>query len=104
LRDTTGDRVCLGPRTSQGDVLCSSRQVGLEPAQGGVRESDGVFEALKEDVMVDSVECCSQIQEDEERWGSSVSRHQQVVCDPDQSCFSAVGGTETGLEFFKEAI
>ena len=68
LGDSTSDSECLRFCSSQGDIFCSSRQVGLEPAQGGVRESDGVVEALKEDVMVNRIENCRQIQKDEERW------------------------------------
>lgn len=101
LRDTTDDRVCPGLCTSQGDILSSSRQVGLKPVQDRVRESDGAMEALKQDVVIDSVERCRQIKEDQERWGASISRHQQVVSNPDQSCFSAL---EARLELLKEVV
>ena len=39
---------------------------------------------------------------DEERGLASLHHHQQVVCDPHQSCFSAVGGGENQTETFRK--
>lgn len=54
--------------------------------------------------MIDSVKRCSQIQENEKGWGAAISRHQEVVRNPDQSCFCAVGGAETRLKFLKKVV
>lgn len=59
---------------------------------------------MKEDVWVHSVEHCIQVKEDEKRLGANACHHPQVICDPDQSCFHAVAGVETRLEFPKQVV
>lgn len=62
-----------------------------------------VFEAMKEDVVINSVKCSREVEKDEEGGGAGVRGHQEVIGDSDESCLCAVGGTETRLEFFVQA-
>lgn len=90
--------------TSHGDTLSPSGQVGPEPVQGGVTESDGGVEAVEEDGVINGVKSCSEVQEDEEGGGAIVRCSEDVVGDPDQCCFGTVSGAETRLEFFGDVV
>ena len=88
----------------QGHVLGPSREVGVEPVEGGVGESNEVLETVEEDVVVYRIKRSREVEENEEGWGARVRGHQEVTGDSDEGCFCAVGGTETGLEFFIEFV
>ena len=100
MGDTTGDRLGPGLCTSQGDALGSLGEIGCEPVQGGVMESDGGVKAVEKDGVVHGVESGCEVQEDEEGGRAGIGCHEDVISDPDQCCFGAVGGAETRLEFF----
>ncbi|XP_071063271.1 kinesin-like protein KIF6 [Pseudochaenichthys georgianus] len=72
------------------DLPAKGEHVECEEVKGRVRESDGGVQTMEEDAVIDGVESCSEIEEDEERGRASISRHQQVVGDPDQGSFCAV--------------
>lgn len=54
--------------------------------------------------MTDSVEGCSEVQEDEDGEVAGVGGEEEVISDFEQSCFSAVFGTEARLEWFIETV
>ena len=73
----------------------------MKPVEGGVSNAYG-GESMEEDGMGDGVEGRTQIKENEDEDG--VSCHEEVVSDFDEGCFSAMEGTETGLELFVETV
>ena len=54
--------------------------------------------------MVNGVKSCSEVQEDEDGEVAGVCGEEDVVGDFQESCFSAVLGTETGLKWFEQVI
>ena len=44
------------------------------------------------------------LKEDEDGDNTRISSHEKVVSDLDESCFSAMMGTETGLELFIHVV
>lgn len=54
-----------------GDVVESVGQVGGEPGEGGVNDADGL-QTTEEDGVIDRVECCAEIQEEENGEGAGV--------------------------------
>ncbi len=76
----------------------------MKPLKGGARDTNVVLEAVKEDVVINSIKCSREVEKDEEGSGAGVSGHQEVIGDSDESCLGAVGGTKTGLEFFIQIV
>ena len=76
----------------------------MKPLKGSAGDTNVVLEAVKEDVVINSIKCSREVEKDEEGGGAGVRGHQEVVCDSDESCLCAVGGAETGLEFFIQII
>ena len=54
--------------------------------------------------MINGVEGCSEVQEDEEGRRAGVGCHEDVICDSDQNCFGTVSRVETRLIFFVEVV
>ena len=104
LGDPTDNSVGAGFSIPQGYELGPSCEVRVKPLKGGARDTNVVLEAVKEDVVVNSVKCSREVEENEKGSGAGVRGHQEVVCDSDESCLGAVGGAKTGLEFFVQTV
>lgn len=63
-----------------------------------------MLEAMKEDMVINSVKCSKEVEKDEEGSGAGVRGHQDVIDDSDESCLRTVGGTQTSLEFFVQTV
>lgn len=50
-------------------------------------------------MMLDSVKGSREMEKEEEGGTAGVRGHQELISGSDESCLSAVGGTETRLEF-----
>ena len=62
----------------------------MEPGEGGAGDAEGRFEAGKKNGVVDSVESCSEVQEDKDAEVTRVSGEEDVVGDFDEGCFSTM--------------
>ncbi|XP_008296624.1 myosin-binding protein C, fast-type-like [Stegastes partitus] len=67
----------------------------LRTCDDGAREEDGV---------IDGVEGCCEVEEDENAEVSGVCREEKVVGDFKEVCFGAVSGCEAGLKWFEQFI
>lgn len=54
--------------------------------------------------MIDGIEGCGEVQEDEDVEIARVRGKEEVICYFKKSCFSAMFLTETGLEWFEQII
>ena len=77
-------------------------EVRCKPAECST--SDPNASQAVQECVGDSVECCAELEEDENCKKSGVSCTEEVVGDFDKGCFSAVFWTEPGLERFMEVV
>lgn len=104
LGDPTGDSVRSGFCLPQGHVLGPVSEVGVKPVEGSARETNEMLEAVEEDVVIYCVKRSREVEKNEEGRETGIRGHQQIAGDSDESCFCAVGGAKTRLEFFIQII
>ena len=67
-------------------------------------DAEGGLKAGEKNSVVDGVESCSEVKEDEDGEVVGVCREEEVIGYFQDGFFSAVLGTETGLKWFKQVI
>lgn len=104
LGDALGQRNSGGGAVVDVDELLSVCEIRFQPGECSASDVEGGLKAGKKNGVVDGVECCSEVQEDEDGEVAGVCREEDVVGDFQEGCFSAVLGTETGLKWFEQVI
>ena len=97
-----GSKISYCNHTLHCICLLAISEVRCKPTKCSTSDPNA-SQAVQEQCVGNSVECCAEVEEDE-NCKSVISCTEEVVGDFDKGCFSAVFWTETGLESFMEVV
>ena len=101
LRDALGQGNSGGGAVDMDEL--SGCEVWFEPGECNASDAEGGLKVGEENGVVDGVEGCGEVQEDECEV-ARVSGVEDVVGDFQERCSCAVLGTETGFKWFEQVI